>query len=58
MAYLNINPDEIFDAEIVFSQKVKSVRFINCEGNLTADNKAVIDYVKPFGFAAVEAELA
>ena len=57
VAYFNINPDEIFDAEIVFSQKIKSVRFINCCGKLTADNKAVISYVKPFGFAAVEAEL-
>ena len=36
---------------------VKNVRFINCNGALVSDNKAVIGYVKPFGFAAVTVEL-
>ncbi len=56
-AYFNINPDEIFDAEVVFSNKVKNAEFINCQGKLVSNNKAVIDYVKPFGFAAVTVEL-
>ena len=53
VGYFNIHADEIFNAEITFGDDAENIEFINCEGRQTGARSAVIDYIKPFGFAAV-----
>lgn len=52
-AYINCKEDEVFDMKINLSFTPRNVRFINCNGK--AEDKIItVDYVKPFGYAAVE----
>ena len=52
-AYFNCHPDEIENAEIKTEHKIEKIRFINCSGKVV-DGNITIDYIKPYGFAAVE----
>ena len=54
-AYFNCHADEIKNAEITLSFKAGNVKFINCSGHYEGNN-IVIDYIKPYGFAAFTAE--
>lgn len=52
-AYFNCHPDEIENAEIKVRKKAENVRFMNCSGHAEND-RIIIDYIKPYGFAAIE----
>jgi hypothetical protein len=54
-AYFNCHLDEVKNANIKLSFKAKNVKFINCTGSCTEDG-VIIDYIKPFGFAAFTVE--
>lgn len=54
VAYLNLSIDEIADARIRFDAPVKNVRFVGCTGRIEDEHTLTIDYVKPYGFFAVE----
>ena len=54
-SYFNCHADEVKNAKIKLSFKAKNVKFINCTGH-SEDNLVVIDYIKPYGFAAFMAE--
>lgn len=54
IGYANLSLDEIFDARVVLDAPAETVRFIGCTGRLLDEKTIVIDYVKPYGFVAVE----
>ncbi len=55
-SYFNCHADEVKNAKIKLSFKAKNVKFINCTGHKEAEDTVVIDYIKPYGFAAFVAE--
>lgn len=55
-AYFNCHADEVKNAKIKLSFKAKNVKFINCIGRYE-DNYVIIDYIKPYGFAAFTTEV-
>ena len=56
VAYINAHPDEIYSATVKFGYNVTDLKFINCDGLQTDSRTAVIKYVKPYGFAAIDAK--
>lgn len=56
LAYVNCHEDEIFDAKVTFADPIGKVRFHACTGKRIDAHTVVVDYVKPFGFIALEIE--
>ena len=52
VGYFNMHPDEIFDLEITLDRVPLDVEFVNCNGTWEGNN-AKINYIKPYGFAAL-----
>lgn len=53
VAYFNMHADEVYDLDIELERNVKDVTFIGCDGYVTDEKHIKINYIKPFGFAAI-----
>lgn len=56
VALINCHEDEVNEGEVKLAKAVENVRFIGCEGRQKDAHTVIINYIKPHGFAAFEAE--
>ena len=55
MGYFNCHVDEINNAKVIFSKKVKSVEILNGEGSVVDDHTVVIKHIKAYGYVGINA---
>lgn len=53
IAYFNIHADEVFDLSVELAAAADEVEFVNCRGAVEECNRVRIDYIKPYGFVAL-----
>ena len=53
IAYFNMHADEVFDLSVELGIAADEVEFVNCNGEIEGGKHVRIDYIKPFGFAAL-----
>lgn len=54
IALVNCHEDEIWDATVTFDEPIDKVTFHACTGSRIDEHTVKIDYIKPFGFTALE----
>ena len=48
-----MHADEVFDLSVELGIAADEVEFVNCNGEIEGGKHVRIDYIKPFGFAAL-----
>ena len=53
IAYFNMHADEVFDLSVELGSDADGIEFIGCDGEMADSRHVKVNYIKPFGFVAL-----